>query len=137
MVQTAEVKFTDKYGDERVIRRGPSGPWKLKKASETPALTINQAITGLIAERIKALREVRGYTLAELATRAGLVSGTPKERMWEIENAKRGQGVRLGTLYAIAIALDVDICAILPPVSEARKVVQSVKVPTLAVNGKP
>lgn len=133
MPQTTEVKFTDKFGDERVIRRGPAGPWKLKKNETTPVLTISQEISGLIGQRVKKMREKRGYTLAELATRAGLVSGTPKERMWEIENATRGRGVLLATLYALAVALECDICDLLPTVAEATTVVHPVTVTTLAV----
>lgn len=131
MPQTAEVTFTDKFGDERVIRRGPTGPWKLKNTSTTPSLTINQALS-LIGKRIHDMREKRGYTLAELATRAGL-AGQPKQRMWEIENAQREHGLRLGTIYALAIALDVDVWSLLPAVEEVRHVVQPTTITTLAV----
>lgn len=137
MPQTDRVEFTDKYGDARVIRRGPEvrhGGWALKKTRLTPAQTINSAVSALIGARVKELRLQRGYTLEELCTRAGIVSATPKERMWEIENmAARNGSLRLGTIYALAIALDVDVWALLPAVEEVRHVVQPNETPTLVV----
>jgi hypothetical protein len=53
-----------------------------------------------------------------LAVRCGMVNGHPKNRMYEIEAGQRRQGVRLGTLYAIAAALNVEATSFLPPVSD-------------------
>jgi hypothetical protein len=64
-------------------------------------------------------------TLVELATRIGAGTGNPKQRMWHLENpglrqstAGRYGGMRLGTLYALALALDVEVCDLLPRTSE-------------------
>lgn len=125
--------YEDKFGDERVIHKTRHG-LKVKQTKATPILKLNQAIAGMIGERIRYYRQQRGYTLEELATRTGMVAGWPKNRMWEIENAVRKQGVRLGTLYALAMALDVPVAALLPPVDEvaAEAGVQEVEVPALA-----
>ncbi len=53
-------------------------------------------------------------TLAELCEKAGIVSTTPKQRMWEIENSVRHQALRIGTIYALAIALDIEVSELLP-----------------------
>jgi transcriptional regulator with XRE-family HTH domain len=65
------------------------------------------------------LRLAQGLTLEELCLRAGLVSATPKSRMWEIENGTRKEGLRFGTLFALAHALGVEASDLLPSVAEA------------------
>jgi len=42
----------------------------------------------------------------------------PKEYMWSIENAVRDNGVRIGTLFAIARALGCEVGDLLPNVSD-------------------
>jgi len=111
------AEFQDKYGEKRIIhgtRHGLRG----KRSFSTPALAMNRATTGMIGAKIKALREERGFTLKELALRCGMAGGTPKNRMWAIENATRGEGVRIGTLYAIAHALGCQVADLLPSVEE-------------------
>lgn len=134
------VEFEDKYGEKRIIHRDRNG-MKLKRARITPALALNQTAGSLVGQRIKALRKKRGMTLAELCQRAGLSSSTPKSRMWEIENGVRKQGVRLGTLYAIAHALGVEATALLPSNKElltAADVEDFVDpTPALSINGTP
>ncbi len=112
-----EAIFTDKYGEQRVIHKAPNG-WQAKREKLTPALLLNRSIAGLIGRRVRALRRSRSMTLAELCLAAGLVSATPKSRMWEIENAVRPDGIRLGTLYALAIALGVEATELLAPVAD-------------------
>lgn len=117
-----EITFTDKYGDARAIHRTRHG-LQVKRTNLTPVIKLNQAMAALVGDRIRALRIERGYGLAELCERAGIVSATPKSRMWELENAVRKEGMRLGTLYALAIALDVEVCELLPTTDEVRKIV--------------
>ncbi len=105
--------FEDKYGETRTIHRGKNG-LAIKQEVTTPSLAFNQPVAELIGKRIKKARIARGMTLVELAVRCGMRSGHPKNRIWGIENATRGEGIRLGTLYAIAIALDVEACELLP-----------------------
>jgi DNA-binding XRE family transcriptional regulator len=124
--------FVDKYGDERTIHRTRHG-LKVKNEHKTPILQMNQAIASLIGPRIKALRQERGWTLVELADRIGIKSGHPKNRIWEIENSVRREGMRLGTLYALALAFDVEIEELMPSVEEVARAarVQNVFVPTV------
>lgn len=124
MPQTNEIQFTDRYGETRRIRRTRTG-YQLKNETTTAALALGRAAAPLIGAKIKALRLAAGMTLEELCVSAGLVSNSPKSRMWEIENDVRPQGVSIGTLYALALALHVDIDALMPcpmTVREAAKV---------------
>jgi DNA-binding Xre family transcriptional regulator len=126
------ASFTDKYGDERVIHKTRHG-LKLKRQHVTPILALNPVVSGLIGERVRMLRIERGWELAELAHRIGVRGGHPKNRMWEIERGVRGEGIRLGTLYALAMALGVEITALVPSVEEVAALagVQEIQAPTL------
>lgn len=109
--------YRDKFGEERTIHRTRHG-LRVRRQTATPALRMNQEVAGMIGARIRAVRERRGWTLKDLALRSGMDSGWPKNRMWEIENAVRKEGVRLGTLYAIASALGVEVIELMPTVAE-------------------
>lgn len=109
--------FLDKYGEERTIHKTRHG-LKVKREHVTPILALNPVVSGLIGERVRALRIERGWELAELAHRIGVRGGHPKNRMWEIERGTRGEGIRLGTLYALAIALGVEVAELMPTMHE-------------------
>lgn len=109
--------YTDRYGDERTIHRTRHG-LKVKRQGQTPILALNPAVAELVGARIRELRLERGWTLEELATRCGITSGHPKSRMWAIENSGRGEGIRFGTLYTLAIALGVEATDLLPTVEQ-------------------
>lgn len=108
--------FVDAAGDERVLvkRKGPRTHWQVQNKRTTPALALNRAVAKLIGLRIRQLRLDQGLTLASLCERAGLVSANPKARMREIEVGERREGMRLGTLYALAAALGVSPGSLLP-----------------------
>ena len=111
------AEYTDRYGDTRKIHQTRHG-LKVKRENTTVALQLNQLIGIGIGQNIKRTREQRGMTLEQLCVKAGLASATPKSRMWEIENSIRKEGIRLGTLYAIAFALGVEPQELLPSLSE-------------------
>lgn len=121
-----QVQFTDQYGEERTIYRQKGQALRVKNRSDALSHVLNCAAADLTGKRIKAMRMVRGYTLDGLLVRAGLVAapGLGKSRMYEIENAgknRRGanaQGVRFGTLYALAIALECPVTDLLPTSEE-------------------
>ena len=113
-----KVTFVDDYGRERVIHAGKNG-LKLQRLRVTPVLALNQAIGQMVGQRVKAWRQKRQMSQTELCFRAGIVSATPKQRMYEIESGSRKEGIRLGTLYALANALDLKVEALLPTVQEA------------------
>lgn len=124
--------FTDKFGEERVVHRTRHG-LKVKRTTKTPVLQMNPVVAGMIGARIRELRKERGWTLKELAIRSGMESGWPKDRMWAIENATRKEGMRLGTIYAIAMALGVEVTDLMPPVADVRRAagVREITVPSL------
>lgn len=128
------AEFTDRFGETRQIHRNKNG-LAVKRGSKTVALRLNSVIAGLIGARICAERTRKGYTLEQLCLRAGLVSTTPKSRMWEIENNVRKEGLRFGTLVAVAVALDVEVSSLLPTNAEVLELapVEIVTEPTLAV----
>jgi DNA-binding Xre family transcriptional regulator len=113
--------FTDKYGDERKIRRVRRNRVQVMQTTNTVCLRMNEVVVKRIGSRIRELRKARGMTLADLARRAGLAGngdGALKQRMFEIENSLSG-GARLGTLYSIALALEVPIGDLLPTTEDA------------------
>jgi len=111
------AEFTDKYGDKRQIHHTRHG-LKVKNKKTTPILMLNPVIGRLVGEKIREKRKERGMTLEELCVKAGISSSTPKSRMWEIEKGVRGEGLRFGTLYVLAIALDVEVDELLPTKEE-------------------
>lgn len=129
------ASFTDKYGEEKIIHRTRHG-LKVKRTNLTPALRMNQAVSKMIGARIRQKRQGRGWTLQELALRVGMGTGNPKERIWAIENATRGEGVRIGTLYALAHALGCEATDLMPPVEDVAREAGVVGI-NLTVNGVP
>ena len=112
------AKFIDRYGDEKTIHKKKNGRLAVKRESTTPALALNRTVGRIIGGRIRERRVAAGMTLEELCIRSGLATMSPKARMWEIENSIRSEGVRLGTLYAIAAALECEVAALMPPLTE-------------------
>ena len=114
------VEFVDQYGDKRIIHRlqGAGGRLAVKRQGNSPCLAMNRVIGAMIGKKIRAQREVAGLSLAGLCRRAGIVSATPKNRMYEIEMGRRQDGIRLGTLYAIAAALGVPPGDLLPDMAD-------------------
>lgn len=117
-LSTPVAEFTDKYGETKIIHRDKNG-LRVKRECKTPILRFNQAISRQVGAKVKARRIACGMTLEQLATKCGITSGHPKNRMWEIENALRGQGMRMGTLFALAWALDCEVGDLLPSVADA------------------
>lgn len=110
------VEFTDQYGDTRVIHRLKGSKLAIKRNGNTPAHAMNRAAAVLIGQKIRAARLAAGLSLEELCQRAGLAAppGAGKMRMYEIEKNIRQTGMRIGTLYAIAVALDIPVWSLLP-----------------------
>lgn len=121
-----QVAFVDQYGEERVIYRQRGKALRVKKRQDTLSHVLNRAAAELMGQRIKRMRVAKGYTLDGLLARAGLVAapGLGKSRMYEIENAGKNhrganaQGIRFGTLYALAMALECEVAELLPSAAE-------------------
>jgi hypothetical protein len=110
------AQFEDRFGEERVVHKTRRG--LTIRREPTMVLKMNQVVSLMIGQRVKHFRGLRGWTLVELATRAGMHSGHPKERIWAIENATRKEGMRMGTVYALALALGVEATDLMPTVEE-------------------
>lgn len=111
------AKYTDKYGDERIIHQAKNGLQRFRGNTTTSAgLTV--IVGALIGEKIRARRQAKCMTLKALGSKAGL-AGNPKDRIWEIECGIRGGGIRFGTLYAIAMALECTPQDLMPSIDEA------------------
>lgn len=107
----------DKFGeDRRVVQRGSR--IRIAQNTATPILAMNREVSVLIGQKIRLARQAAGLSLEECAIRSGIVSGWPKNRMYEIETANRQQGVKIGTLYAIACALGVEVSEFMPSVAD-------------------
>ena len=128
------AKFENSYGEEKIIHLTASG-LAVKRDSSTVSVELNKKIAQLVSAKIKELRLSKGMTMVQLHDKAGLSSSTPKSRMWEIENASAKRGLRMGTLYAIAIALEVSPGDILPSIEDVLQgaVVEKVTETTLKV----
>lgn len=111
------ASFIDKYGETRHLRQSGKRRIQVAKNTDTVSHKMNRVAASMIGSRIKECRLAAGLTLEELCVRAGLVSATPKSRMWEIENAIRQEGMRMGTLFALAHALNCEVGDLLPTVS--------------------
>ncbi len=111
--------YTDKYGKDRTVRRDKGGTLRIAREGPSVVLTLNAAAAELTGLLIREHREQVGLTLEALCIKSGLVSTYPKSRMWEIEKGTReGNGIRLGTLYALAHALGISPCRLLPTSDE-------------------
>lgn len=119
----AEIEFVDQYGEKRTLHRLNGNPLRVKRKGNTVVHALNRVVGFAIGRRIRELRIARGWSLDFLAHRAGLAAGAGqyKDRMWEIENSLRQHGVKHGTLYAIAIALGVPVCDLLPSADDVAK----------------
>lgn len=107
------AKFEDKYGEEREIHKTRHG-LQVRRARDTIISKLNPIVSQFAGGKIKELRIERGMTLEDLCVKSGLQSVCPKTRMWEIENNTRQHGTRLGTLYAVAAALNVEVFELIP-----------------------
>ena len=119
------VQFKDKYGDTQTIHNTKNG-WR-KKRIPTDIILANRMIAPILGEKIKTRRLALGLTLKEAAMRCGLSEGNPKQRWYAFENATRGEGMRLGTLYRIAKMFGCEIGDILPTNSEVEKAMRDYK----------
>ena len=114
-----EATFTDAIGETRTVHQLKGKRWSLRQEATTPSLALNRAVGPLMGAKIRAAREARGMSMAELAQAAGLVDAKPKHRIYAIECGKRQECIRFGTLYALAIALGVSPADLIPSAVEA------------------
>lgn len=124
------VDFVDQYGEKRTIYRQTGAALRVKKKADTVSHILNRVSAEIMGDLIKSRRMALGLSLDGLLTKAGLAAGPGlgKHRMYEIENAGRNhltglgrrqaQGIRFGTLYALAIALECDAADLLPSAKE-------------------
>lgn len=106
--------FSDQFGEQRKIHSTRNG-LTVKRREDTHCNVLSKAISGYVGERIKAVRQSKEMSMEELGLRAGLTSGNNiKQRVWAIESNLQGRGIKFGTLYQIAIALDVAITELMP-----------------------
>lgn len=113
------AKVVDQYGDERLIYKNHGHGLRIKNDEDNSVvLKLNRVLGPAIGLKIKEKRLQCGMTLEQLAKRAGLRGEPAKAQMWAIEKGLRKQAIRIGTLYAIAAALDCEATELLPTVSE-------------------
>jgi hypothetical protein len=112
--------YTDDFGEERAIHRPKGSGLRVAKNSDTPVHRMNRAAAILIGQRIRAARLAAQMTMQELGERAGLKNANQKAYVNALEKATRHEGMRLGTLFALATALDLEVSALLPTTAEVR-----------------
>ena len=121
------AEYIDRYGDTRRIRKSKNGVLQVQRQRSTVPITLTNIVGPMVGQRIRDARQKAGYSLAELCMRAGIVSATPKQRMYEIEIGVRTEGIRFGTLYALAIALNVSPASLMPTVEEVMAKAETVQ----------
>lgn len=110
--------YTDQYGDKRTIHKTRHGLAK-KRPRSTPIIAMSNACAILLGRNIKNARQRTGMTMKQLGDSAGFIDVQVKNRIWSIENPTDGRGgIRLGSLYAIACALNVHPADLLPTTDE-------------------
>ena len=113
------IEFTDANGEQRILHGTRQG-FRVKQA-KTVVLALNRAIGKLLGENIKRARLARGMSRPELCEASGLTYAKPKAALYAIETFSRAEGIRLGTLYALARGLKVRPQDLLPDLDEAMK----------------
>lgn len=106
--------FENEYGETEIIHRPKGRALKLYRGLNTPVLRMNRAAATLLGQLVRSRRKALGLSLKQLCLRAGLKDANPKQRIHAIETAMRAEGVRLGTLYALAHALECEVGDLLP-----------------------
>lgn len=108
-------------GKERRMPRRELTKDESSRLAETNNQRLSKAISGYIGQQIATYRTARGMTMDDLGRRAGLTTGRNfKQRVYEIEHNLRSVGIRFGTVYQIAIALEVDARDLMPSVKDAQ-----------------
>jgi DNA-binding Xre family transcriptional regulator len=110
--------YVDEYGEERAIH-APKGR-RLSRAtnSDTVVARMNRAAAILIGQRIRARRLEMGLTMKELGDRAGLKNANQKAYVNALEKSSRKEGMRFGTIFALATALHCEVADLLPTTAE-------------------
>lgn len=114
------AEFINDFEEKAVVHRDARGRIRMKRTKEAVALALSCEIGRIAGERIRAERKRQGLTMLALARRAGLTA--TKQRMREIEcQSPARTGLRIGTIYALAWALEVDPSTLLPTLEEAMR----------------
>ena len=120
-LENKSFRVVDQFGTEKILHKRRGYGWCVQRGRTTITLHLNHVVGKLVGQRIHAERIKQNLTLEQLAFKAGLRDCNLKMRMWAIENSTRGEGIRFGTLYAIAIALNLEATALIPNISEIQE----------------
>lgn len=112
------AKFTDANGDERIIHRPKGRRLSVFNGGNTPVLRMNRAAAILIGRRIRDRRIQLGMSQTKLCLAAGLKNMNPKQYISSLERASRKEGMRFGTLFAMAHAMSCQPADLMPTVAE-------------------
>jgi DNA-binding Xre family transcriptional regulator len=115
------AEFVDEYGDKQVVHRKKGRRLSVYRKGDTPVHLLNRAAAILFGKRIRERRLVLKMTQKQVALKAGLSTASPKQYLHKIETGFRAEGVRMGSLYALAYALECDPTDLLPCPKEVAK----------------
>lgn len=111
--------YVDSHGEERVIHSPKGRSLRRFDKSDTPQRRLNRAVAILLGHNIRDRRLALGLSQKDLCIRAGIVNSNPKQFISGIERAQRAEGMRLGTLFALATALECEPGLLLPSTAQA------------------
>lgn len=115
------ASFVDE-GDDKIIIRKRGNRLAVTRET-TDSEMMSSCAAKIIGQRIRDRRRAIGMTALEVAQKSGLGGPsasltTKKHYMISLENAARGHGPRLGTLYTIAAALGCEVHSLIPSIDE-------------------
>lgn len=112
------ASFVDDHGEQQIIHRPKGRRLSVFRGGNTPALRMNRAAAILMGRKLRARRLKAGLSQTKLSIKAGLKNVNPKQYISALETGWRREGMRFGTLYALAHALDCEIRDLMPSVAE-------------------
>lgn len=113
--------YIDAAGVLRKIHKNRGNRLAVARKRSTPVIELSKTAGELIGARIREARKRRGMTAQELGERAGFVDSDVKNRVLAIEKSTREGGPKMGTLYAIAIALECEVSELMPRAKDVLK----------------
>lgn len=112
--QNPVADFVDEYGENQTIHRKKGRRLSVYRKNETPVHLMNRAAAVLFGQNVRAQRTKLGMTMKDVALKAGLCTSSPKQYIHKLESGFRAEGVRMGSLFALAYALECEPSDLLP-----------------------
>lgn len=118
------IQFVNENGELKTLHWSRNNnKFVIKHEPRTLPTVLTHAVNELIGPILRTKRQELGLSMGQVGTRAGLMRDTKyaKHRMYEIEKGskfRKSQGIKIGTLYAIAHAMKIEPAELLPKLED-------------------